>query len=244
MVATPTTSLDKFVAAYRDEFAFAYDNDLILNWYPKRIIARCMPEDSLLELGIGHGYTTSLFAQYFARHTVIDASSAVIEQFRREAQACSATIVQAYFEDFESDQRFDTIVMGFVLEHVDDPALVLRHYRKFLTPGGKCFVAVPNGESLHRQLGHRAGLLEDMLSLGQGDLELGHQRTFSVSTLSRLVAESGYKVIREEGIFLKPFTTAQMISLNLSPSVHNALCELGVAYPQLCAGLLFELVAA
>lgn len=244
MVTTSDENLDRFVTAYRDQFSYAYDNEIILNWYPKRIMSLCSPGDSLLELGIGHGYTTTLFARHFVRHVVIDGSAAVIEQFQRESPDCTAAIVQAYFEDFETDERFDTVVMGFVLEHVEDPLQVLRHYLKFLRPGGRCFIAVPNGESLHRQIGYKAGLLDNMMNLGTGDLELGHRRLYSVSTLRNAVNESGYRTVREEGIFLKPFTTAQMVSLRLSEPVHTALCEIGIHHPEMCAALLFEAVAA
>ena len=64
--------------------------------------------------------------------------------------------------------------MGFVLEHVEDPAVLLKRHRDFLTPGGKVVVGVPNAESLHRWFGHTAALLEDMDALGSGDLALGH----------------------------------------------------------------------
>ncbi len=32
--------LDGYVDAYRPEFTYALDNDLILNWYPHRIVEK------------------------------------------------------------------------------------------------------------------------------------------------------------------------------------------------------------
>jgi 2-polyprenyl-3-methyl-5-hydroxy-6-metoxy-1,4-benzoquinol methylase len=171
---------------------------------------------------------------------VLEGSPAVIADFRKKAPDCRAEIVETYFERFESDERFDVIVMGFVLEHVDDPAAVLAHFRKFLAPNGKLFVTVPNAETMNRRLGHLAGLLPDMHALSDNDVLLGHQRFYTVDSLRREVEAAGYEVERLEGIYLKPVTTRQLLSLNLSDGIIEALCTLGIDYPELCCGLLAE----
>lgn len=232
--------LDSFISAYRDGFSFAFDNNIMLNWYPERIMAHCPGRGKLLELGIGHGYTTNRFSGYFAQHVVIDGSESVIAQFRKQYPECTAEVIHAYFENFETTERFDIIVAGFILEHVTDPALVLRHFKKFLAPGGRCFIAVPNAESLHRRFGHAAGMLDDMMKLGQGDVELGHLRLYTVDTLSRELEHAGYRITRKEGIFLKPLTTSQLQSAHLDPTIIEGMCKVGVNYPELSAALLFE----
>ena len=70
--------LDKVSSEYKPGSATEIENNLILNWYPKRVLDRLSGEStrSLLELGIGHGYTTALFNGYFERHVVIDGSPA------------------------------------------------------------------------------------------------------------------------------------------------------------------------
>lgn len=232
--------LDRYLPAYGEGFGYAFDNNIILNWYPERVMRLCSDKDHLLELGIGHGFTTDRFSRYFSQHVVVDGSESVIEQFRQQYPDCKATVVQSYFEEFEAEERFDVLVLGFILEHVADPLAVLRKYKSLLKPGGRCFVAVPNGESLHRRLGHSAGLLDDLMKLGQGDLELGHERLYSVKSLSDDLEKTGYQVIRREGIFLKPFTSAQLQSLHLDQKIIEALCEAGIAYPELSCALLFE----
>lgn len=233
-------NLDNFIAAYGEGFSYAFDNNIMLNWYPERIMALCPEGGKLLELGIGHGYTTNRFSGHFSRHVVIDGSESVIAQFRKQYPECPADVVHAYFEDFESTERFDVIVAGFVLEHVADPGLVLRHFKQFLAPGGRCFIAVPNAESLHRRFGHAAGFLRDMMTLGQGDLELGHLRLYTVETLSHELQQAGYRASRKEGIFLKPLTTGQLQSVHLDPAIIEGMCKVGIDYPELSAALLFE----
>ncbi|CAM5188595.1 Ubiquinone biosynthesis O-methyltransferase, mitochondrial [Castellaniella defragrans] len=141
-----TENLEDYIGAYGEGFGYAFDNHIILDWYPKRIMQLHSDGGSLLELGIGHGYTTDRFSRHFSRHLVIDGSLAIIEQFRSQYPDCSAEIVRGYFEEFESDERFDVIVLGFVLEHVSSPCEILEMYKKFLAPGGSVFVSVPNGQ--------------------------------------------------------------------------------------------------
>lgn len=232
--------LDSYLPAYGEGFGYAFDNNIILNWYPERIMRLCPTSSRLLELGIGHGYTSDRFSRHFSRHVVVDGSNSVIAQFRAQYPDCQATIVESYFEDFVPEGRFDVIVLGFVLEHVGEPGAILRRYKEFLAPGGRFFVAVPNGESLHRRLGHLAGLLDDVMALGPGDLQLGHQRLYSVASLSSELEQAGYRIVRKEGIFLKPLTTDQLQTLQLGKNIIQAMCEMGVRYPELSCALLFE----
>lgn len=232
--------LDAHISAYGENFAFAFDNDLALNWYPKRITQKIPSGLRLLELGVGHGLTTPHFSQYFNRHLVVEGSAAVIRQFRDNNPQCSVDIVEALFEEFNTEELFDCIVMGFVLEHVESPHEILCKFKKFLAPGGRCFIAVPNAESLHRRIGNKSGLLDDIMKLGAGDIALGHRRLFTVATIKYEIEECGYRLLNIEGIFLKPFSTVQLQSLQLAPNVLQALCAIGVDYPELSCALLVE----
>ncbi len=233
--------LDAYISSYNEDFNYAFDNEIILNWYSRRIIQKCNSYMSLLELGIGHGFTTTLFSSYFRRHVVLEGSEAMIRQYCEKNPDCSSEIIKSFFEEFNTEELFDCIVMGFVLEHVNTPIEILHRYKKFLAPGGRCFIAVPNAESLHRRIGREAGLISNIMKLGIGDLELGHQRLYSVDRLRTEIEECGYNLINMEGIFLKPFSTSQLESLHLSPQVLQALCSLGVDYPELSCALLAEI---
>jgi trans-aconitate methyltransferase len=236
------TGLDHFSEAYNDSFPYAFDNRTMMNWYPKRLIENAKSSERVLELGVGHGYTCNLFADYFASYHVIDGSPAIISRFREHYPASSAVLHEGYFEDFEPDQSFDLIVMGFILEHVQDPSAILERYRQFLIPGGRIAVAVPNAQCLHRRIGHAAGLLPDMLTLGDADQALGHLRTYTLDTISTEIKSAGYHLTRLEGIFLKPLMTSQLTALDLSDEIIEGMCRVGVDYPELSAGLLVEAV--
>lgn len=233
--------LDSHVVAYTGDNVYDFDNEILLTWYPQRVLHHAHTTGSLLELGLGHGYTTDIFARRFARHVVLEGSPAVIGNFREKHPDCRAEIVETYFEEFSTDERFDVIVMGFILEHVDDPSLILRRFRRFLAPGGKMFLAVPNAEVLNRRLGHLAGMLDDVSTLSPNDLLLGHKRYYTVSSLGEEVSQTGYGIDRLEGIYLKPFTTRQIVSLDLDRKIIDALCKIGVDYPELSCGIFAEI---
>jgi 2-polyprenyl-3-methyl-5-hydroxy-6-metoxy-1,4-benzoquinol methylase len=235
--------LDNHVAAYQGENLYDYDNEILLTWYPQRIVMNSKGASSVLELGLGHGFTTNLFSSNFERHVVLEGSPAVIKNFKEKFPECLAHIVDTYFEVFDTKERFDVIVMGFILEHVDNPYEIINYYKKFLAPGGKMFLAVPNAEVLNRRLGHLAGLLENLETLSENDILLGHKRYYTVSSLSEEVNRAGYQIDKMEGIYLKPFTTSQVISLKLNKDLIRAMCEVGVDYPELSCGILAQISA-
>jgi SAM-dependent methyltransferase len=235
--------LDSHVAAYRGENLYDFDNEILLNWYPPRILMNSVGASSILELGLGHGFTTNIFSNNFSRHVVLEGSPAVIQNFKEKFSGCAAQIVETYFEEFDTEEKFDVIVMGFILEHVDDPFVIINRYKKFLASGGKVFLAVPNAEVLNRRLGQIVGMLENLEALSENDHLLGHKRYYNVNSLSAEIDRAGYQIDKMEGIYLKPFTTSQMVSLNLDQKIIRALCEVGVDYPELSCGILAQISA-
>jgi 2-polyprenyl-3-methyl-5-hydroxy-6-metoxy-1,4-benzoquinol methylase len=233
--------LDIHVKAYQGHNLYDFDNKIILNWYPHRIIKFAENAKSMLELGLGHGYTSNIFSKHFERYTVLDGSSAVIENFKKNYPDSSAHILETYFENFFSDEKFDVINIGFILEHVDNPFQILTRFKDFLATDGKVFVSVPNAEALNRRLGNLAGLLPDVTVLSENDLLLGHKRYYTIDTLTKEVENAGYKVERIEGIYLKPFTTQQILSLDFDKNIIQALCEVGVNYPELSCAMLAQI---
>ena len=231
--------LDKYSNSYNKDFPYMLDNRLMLPYSADRIMELSEP-DSLLELGIGFGMTTVKFSKYFKRHLVIDGSYEMIDRFKKNHIDCSAEIVEAFFEEFDTDERFKTIVMGFVLEHVENPSFILERYKKILKDGGRIFITVPNAESLNRRVALEAGMIDSMDFLSDGDLMVGHRRVFSVEVLKKMIDSCGLNLERVEGIFLKPFTTSQIESLKLSEDILAAMVKMGRNYPELSAALLAE----
>ncbi len=233
--------LDDHVRAYEGNLLYDFDNEIILKWYAKRIAESIKPEASLLELGLGYGYTSNIFSEIAKDHDVIEGSQLVIENFKKNFPDCPVNVIESFFETYETDKKYDLIVMGFILEHVDNPVQVLKHYKKFLNSGGGIFATVPNAEVMNRKLGNIMGVLPNMQVLSEHDHVLGHKRYYTMDSFKDDAKKAGYEVSRIEGIYLKPLTTKQLISLNLDQSVIDALCVLGVEYPELCCAMMAEL---
>lgn len=232
--------LNAVSSEYQPNAATEIENDLILNWYPHRIIERFKHVPALLELGLGHGFTAKIFSQTCEHYTVVDGSSVVINQFRAANPGFKGEIVEGYFEDYTPSASFDVIVMGFVLEHVDEPDIILKRYRAYLKPGGRLYVTVPNAKSMNRRLGLEMGMIDDIYSLNANDIALGHQRQFCRETLRQTVEGAGYRVTHEEGIYLKPLPLGVLKTLPDFKANLQAMLRVGVKFPELCVGLLME----
>jgi 2-polyprenyl-3-methyl-5-hydroxy-6-metoxy-1,4-benzoquinol methylase len=237
---TTTRDLDSEASEYQDNAKTSFENELILNWYPKRILNRIEIGKSILELGIGHGYTPLWFDEASGRHVVIDGSKVVVDQFKKKHPSYGGDIVFSYFEEFETEDLFDYIIMGFVLEHVDDPHIVLKRFQKFLKPDGRLYVAVPNGKSLNRRLGLAMGMIDDIYSLNQNDLALGHKRQYCLDTLRSDIEAAGLEVTHTEGIYLKPFPLRMLQNIEFPEQNFQALMQVGIEFPELCVALLLE----
>lgn len=232
--------------AYSKTNIYDFDNSIILNDYPNRVIEKLKSEGkdllnlSLLELGLGHGYSTNVLKKHFRKYTVLEGDSRIIEIYKTQYSNTCVDIIHTCFEEFDTDKKYDVIIMGFILEHVDNPVEIIKKYKNMLNANGRIFITVPNAQALNRRIGKEIGMLKDLKQLSQNDIMLGHKRYYDVVTLKDDILKSESIVKSIEGIYLKPFTTAQLMSLDLSPEIYKALCTIGREYPELCLGLLAE----
>jgi SAM-dependent methyltransferase len=243
----PAMSIQQDTTAYRAGFAYFDDNITLLTAMLEQIVRRTrhLPSVRLLSLGVGYRLVVKGLAAAFEgrldRHVIVEGSADIIDLFSQDSDLPrNVELVHDYFESFHTEARFDLIEMGFVLEHVEDPALILRRFKSFLAPEGRMMIAVPNAHSLHRLIGYQAGVLDDLHALSDADRMLGHRRYFSPEQLYALIADCGLEVIGRAGLMLKPFTSAQLTSLGLNEPTKIAITEVGFGLPDICNGLFFE----
>jgi 2-polyprenyl-3-methyl-5-hydroxy-6-metoxy-1,4-benzoquinol methylase len=242
--------LDGFLEAYSDSFPHHRENLALLTTYAAflRDIVERRRSRSVLSLGIGRSIVAqsiaALIPAALRSYQIVEGSPAVVKRFRETQPEFAGEIALSLFEAFETDRRFDAIEMSFVLEHVEDPELVLRRFMGFLAPGGVLIAAVPNALSLHRRLGHAAGLLADPYALSVGDHSLGHRRYFDFASFTALTDRCGLRRRAAIGLMLKPFSTAQLDELDLSPAVWQALCSESRHMPEISNAFALELEPA
>lgn len=164
---------------------------------------------SLLDVACGDGLMTAEFSEHFRRVVGVDASGQHLAQAL--ARVPSAEFHECLIEDFDTDERFDSIFMLDLLEHVADPIAVLRKVAGFLAEDGVLIVHVPNALAINRQLAVLMGTLESCEELSPFDINIaGHRRSYSLATLSADIETAGLKVVNTGGVFYKMLSTPQM----------------------------------
>ena len=201
----------------------------------------------VVEVGCG----TDLLARHVTRMTlpvnrwVVVEPSAAFAALRRGAAAelPAVRVVEDFFEDAvtevleQADGPADVILLSGLLNEVADPQVLLRAARHVLAADGLIHVSVPNAFSLHRRLAAESGLIDDVHELTERNRALAQVRVFDPASLRVTVTEAGFAPEEEGGIFLKPFTNAQMAQVTtlLPREVLQGLERLGRELPQLAS---------
>lgn len=229
--------LNQYTSAYNGG-PFYEEYERALRRYLHFCVTRKISSGNFLELGIGHGLTLDGIRAHFERIVALEGASAMVRQYA--GRYANVEVIQTYFEDFETDEKFDHVGVCAVLEHVDDPAALLRKYAGFLAPHGRMFIGVPSASSLHRLLAQRAGMLGDLRQLSEVDRAFGHKRSCTYDDWKELIGQTGLRIEKIAGLAFKPFALGQLTSLNLTPAVKDAMDEFAEDYPELANGLFIE----
>jgi 2-polyprenyl-3-methyl-5-hydroxy-6-metoxy-1,4-benzoquinol methylase len=219
-------------ATYSKIYESSTDFDNTLLKYNFEVMRNRLRGPSVLEMGCGRGVSTALLAELFPGLHVVDASQKALElaaQFAPE----SVEFFVGYFEDFTPTQKYDSIVMSNILEHMENPVAVIGRARDWLTPGGALHIVVPNANSMHRHLGVAMGMLPRIDALNDRDRNLGHHRVYTKDSLLRDILAAGLSPLHVEGVMLKFLANAQMESLNAG--VIEGLFKMGHQFAEYCA---------
>ncbi len=106
---------------------------------------------SVLDVGGGNGWLLSQARSVEPRLTrtvVVDLDGSA----RAEAERAGHEFVHGRIEEYDTDRKFDLILLLNLIEHVDDPVRVLERMRALLAPGGRILVKTPNHDSLDARL--------------------------------------------------------------------------------------------
>ena len=200
--------------------------------YCFKILQRYLVGSRILELGPAEGVMTELLSRMDKDLTLLEGSSVFCENLRQRFP--KADVVHALFEQFEPKEKYDTIVLGHVLEHVLSPDEILRRIHSWLKPGGRIFAAVPNARSLHRQAAVLMGILPQEDTLNDKDIHHGHRIVFNPETFRAAFTKAGYNIEVFGGYWLKPVSNDQ-IENSWTPVMVDAFMQLGERYPDVAA---------
>jgi 2-polyprenyl-3-methyl-5-hydroxy-6-metoxy-1,4-benzoquinol methylase len=226
MLATETDRLEEIAA--RSQYAKGLNSVSIRHSF--KIFQRHLVPGELLELGPAEGVMTELLYGLGRDLTVVEGSGAFCEDLR--ARFPRAHVEHSLFEQWQPERRYANILLGHVLEHVEDPRATLRQVSDWLAPGGRVLAAVPNARSLHRQAAVIMGLLREESALNDADRGHGHRRVFDPESFRAAFIQAGLRVEIFGGYWLKPLSIPQL-EAHWTPSMVEAFMQLGERYPDI-----------
>ncbi|PIQ23293.1 class I SAM-dependent methyltransferase [bacterium (Candidatus Blackallbacteria) CG17_big_fil_post_rev_8_21_14_2_50_48_46] len=214
--------------------------DTRMRQYMLRTLKPWLKPGKALEMGCMHGEFTSLLAALYPDLTVVEAAAQFIEATRQRVGK-AVVFKQSLFETFESEERYDAIFLLHVLEHLDHPVAVLEKAKSLLSPTGRLFLIVPNGNAPSRQIAVKMGILRHLCDLSEADLKHGHRRVYLSDTFENDAREAGLKILARGGIFYKPLANFQFDRLIGTDLISDAFMEacfaLGMEHPTQCASI-------
>lgn len=176
--------------------------------YSFEVFSRFIFGDSILELGPAEGIMTTHLVKLGKRLTVVEGAKKFCNEL--EKRFPSVKVVHSLFEEFSTSERFDNIILGHVLEHVEDPVHLLKGMKKLLKENGRIISAVPNARSIHRQAAVDLGLLKFEEEMNEMDLHHGHRRVFNPETFRKVFYDSGLHIQVFAGYWLKLVSNKQI----------------------------------
>ena len=229
------------LAAVVESYGEAYAPfDLKMREYMMRAFAPFFEDGPCLQVGCAHGDQTSLLLDRFGDVAVVEAAREFVEISRRLV-GDRARFFECLIEDYETTERYQTIIFAHVLEHVSDPEAVLRKLASLLTPTGRLYLVVPNAEAASRRIAVKMGSLTHLEALSPDDIAAGHRRVYRLDTLCRDAVAAGLKLAHTGGIFFKPLANFQLNALMGGPLISEQFMEgcyqLGVEQPTFCASI-------
>ena len=187
----------------------------------------------VLELGCATGELTSLMAPKADGYDVVEGSARNVEV--ASARVPGVRFFTQLWEEFQPQDRYSDVLCACALEHVDDPVPLLARAARWLRPGGRMHVIVPNADSLHRLVGVEMGVLPRRDELSESDHRIGHQRVYDLDSLLRDIRAAGLRPLHWQGVFLKVLSNTQMLGWEW-PLIQG-LHAVGQRFPHHCAEL-------
>jgi SAM-dependent methyltransferase len=113
----------------------------VYEWIGARVIGQ-----RVLDMACGEGYGSEVLSRGAASVVGVEANPEAFEHARLRYTRQNLTFERGMVETHgeAGASAYDAVVFLQTIEHVQDPATVLRHFRSLLAPGGTAYVSTPN----------------------------------------------------------------------------------------------------
>ena len=193
-------------------------------------------------MGCLDGFMTGMLLKYANAVDVVEGAELFVNEVR-DTYKDSITVYHSLFETFNPNKQYDAIVLAHALHHIDESETLLNRIRTWLKPhSGSLYVTVPNMLSLHRRIGVKMGLLNDVFDSSERNIRFDQPGRYTKKKLVMQVESCGFQVVECFGFFLKPFSNKQMQSLRPSKELIDALFKMGREFEEIACHLFLEAV--
>lgn len=137
-------------------------NDTLEHWFEKQEPIR------VLDIGAGHGLFSTIVMDTFTKYQKIDIVDVSISALKYTEKILGHDRIEYHNENFlnyTSNYKYDLIILGEVMEHMDNPMDALKMCKSLLRHSGILFLTTPtNAPALdHIHLFHNEGEVYDMI---------------------------------------------------------------------------------
>ena len=139
-----------------------------------KLILKLVEGNNILDVGCGSGRLSKTLLDRSYVVTAIDTDTKAVEIARKKGVSSFVADISSW----QTDLKFDCIILGDVLEHLDDDKLVMQKIHGMLNPNGCLILNVP--------------AYQDLFS--KHDFTLGHKRRYSNKELKTKLEESGFSI--------------------------------------------------
>jgi 2-polyprenyl-3-methyl-5-hydroxy-6-metoxy-1,4-benzoquinol methylase len=117
----------------------------MLMYFKTEISALFKDSINVLDIGSGYGLYAKLVKECWpgAGINIIDISETSLRMAQQIVGADHADFINCDIFDYYTDNGFDLIILGEILEHLDDPLELLKRVAGFLSPNGVLWLTVP-----------------------------------------------------------------------------------------------------
>lgn len=146
---------------------------------------------TVLEIGCGKGAITRHLKNKNCKVACIE----INEDYAKEAKCFCTEIIIGDVESLNKlslpEESFDIILYGDVLEHLKNPAEVIKNFSKYLKKEGYIVISIPNIANWRIRLNLLFGKFNYQ---DDGILDKTHLRFYTKKTLKNMIVKSGYKI--------------------------------------------------
>jgi SAM-dependent methyltransferase len=194
-----------------------------------------LPADAqVLEVGCGNGYVTRQLRERVRHVDAFDYAENMVARGRANYGETNNRFFHGSVLDPQACEAgaYDAAVCVRVLINLRDAGeqeTALGNIARWLKPGGKLILVVPNRASVHRDVALRMGLIGALDELSPRDHLVGHLRVYDFAMLEADLAGAGFRVEHRFGSFLKTVPNSMM--MDYPEALLNALDAISDSLP-------------